>query len=97
MLPYYDFLNLSVGPNYIGFAFDPGDGLHYGWAKVELTDAARNSAVTIRERDHESEAGEEIHVGSIPVPALAPGQALLALGAAGVRYYRQRKGSEDRA
>lgn len=80
------------GVNLIGFAFDPGDGLHYGWARLELSVDGFSSAVTISEWAYQSEAGEAVHVASTPLPSAGlPAITLLGLGAAGLRAQRQRK------
>ncbi len=88
--PGQGFFGVQPG-KYIGFAFDPGDGLHYGWAKAEFVADAYDSALTIREWAYETKPGTAIHVGSVPVPAVAPGLALLAMGAAGIRSWRMRR------
>ena len=78
--------------NLIAFSFDPGDGLHYGWARLSLNADFFASEVTISEWAYEEEAGKAIHVGSVPAPpAAAMGLTLLGLGAAGLRAHRQRK------
>lgn len=81
---------------FLGFAFDPGDGVHYGWARLTFVDSGPDSTVTIEEWAYEDKAGKAIHVGSIPAPpAAVPALTLLGLGAAGVRAWRKRCGEKD--
>lgn len=87
--PFYDF---GQEPGFLGFAFDPGGGLHYGWAKLQFDEDGYNSSLTISEWAYEDEPGEAIHVGNIPAPpAAAAGLTLLAMGAAGLRAQRRKR------
>lgn len=90
--PASHFYAFGQDPGYLGFAFDPGDGTRFGWAKVQFDEDGFNSSLTIEEWAYEDEAGKAIHVGSVPAPpAAAAGLTLLAMGAAGVRAHRRRK------
>lgn len=99
-------LNNPVGDGnyFIGFAFDPGDGLHYGWATMGLD--FTNESVEILNWTYNDVAGDPVHVGTeytpppppppptpeVPVPAtIVPALALLGMGAAGIRMQRRRK------
>jgi hypothetical protein len=85
--PFYDF---GQQPGFLGFAFDPGGGLRYGWAKLQFDEDGYNSSLTISEWAYEDEPGEAIHVGSVPAPpAAVAGLTMLAMGAAGVRAHRR--------
>jgi len=100
------------GTHIIGFAFDSGDGLHFGWALVDLDFAGE--AVEIVSWTYNDVAGDPVHVGTIagplpepepepeppevPVPAtIVPALALLGLGAAGIRRQRRRKAEAAKA
>ncbi len=96
------------GIHSIGFAFDPGDGLHYGWAEIELDFAAK--AVEVLNWTYNDTAGDAVHVGTmfsppppppvpqVPVPAsIIPALTLLGLGAAGLRMQRRRKAKAAKA
>lgn len=86
----------SAGDNNIAFAFQTGGNTHYGWAIVNLTDGP-DFRPTIEQWTYETDPDTPVHVGSVPVPAmLAPSLALLAVGAAGVRRWRQTKASQQR-
>jgi len=65
----------------------------FGWAKVTITDGS-NGSMTVSEWAYDS-TGASIEVGqtsAIPEPAsVAAGLGLLALGAAGLRRWRQQK------
>ena len=84
---------------YIGFRFDPGDGFHYGWARINMVVSASNSHVlTVQEWAYETTAGTSIQVGAVPEPnaaMLVGGLGLLAAGIAGVRQWRQQTNRED--
>lgn len=108
-----DSLNNPVGDGSysIGFAFDPGDGLHYGWATLALD--FTNSAVEVLNWTYNDVAGDAVYVGtmftppepepepptpSVPVPAtIIPALTLLGLGAAGIRRQRRRKAEAEMA
>ncbi|MBS0632365.1 MAG: PEP-CTERM sorting domain-containing protein [Verrucomicrobia bacterium] len=98
--PYYGELNLYDGrvvtqwsnvTGYFGIKFNPGDGFHYGWIKLQTN--ADASQWTILSGAYNSVAGESILAGqgAVAVPEPATSAALLALGAAGLVAYRQRK------
>jgi hypothetical protein len=90
--PYYHFYAFGQDPGYLGFAFDPGDGVRYGWAKLQFEEDGLNSSLTIEEWAYEDTLGKAIHVGSVPAPpAAAAGLTLLAMGAASVRAQRRQK------
>lgn len=69
------------GDNYVGFAFDSGAGLRYGYATFNFDP---NGTLTIPEWWYD-DSGASILVAPIPEPS---GLALLAMGAAGIAAYR---------
>lgn len=80
---------------YLGFQFDPGDGLQrYGWAEVIITAQLNNSSFQVLEWAYEDTPDLAIQVGSTAVPEpemAAVGLGVLAAGAAGLRRWRKRK------
>ena len=77
---------------YFGIRFNPGDGFHYGWVKLQTNGNASQWAIL--GGAYNSVVGESILAGqgpTTPVPEPATSAALLALGAAGLVAYRQRK------
>lgn len=87
----------------VGFRFrDHGTGntTHYGWASITATgkdfydngDNTDDAHVTINNWAYNSTPNEPINVGQVPEPAIvAPGLGLLAIGAAGLRRWRQNR------
>jgi len=74
---------------YMGFAFDAGEGLRYGW--MSLTGINNNGylRLTVNEWAYDTE-GNGLAAGSLtPLPAPG-GLAVLALGAVGLRQRRRR-------
>ncbi|MBS0632366.1 MAG: PEP-CTERM sorting domain-containing protein [Verrucomicrobia bacterium] len=76
---------------YLGIKFSTGGGVHYGWIKLQTNSDA--SQWTILSGAYNSVANQSILAGqaATPVPEPATSAALLALGAAGLVAYRQRK------
>jgi|GEM_PF-1295734 len=97
------------GLHIIGFRFDPGDGLHYGWAEVDID--LMGESVEIVRWTYNDEAGQPVHVATeagpvmpppgvpevSPLATMVPGLTLLGLGAAGVRRLRERRRAEANA
>lgn len=82
----------SNATGYIGISFNPGDGVHYGWVKVQ-TDGG-GSDITVLSLAYNTVAGQGIDAGqtvATAVPEPAAVAALLAAGALGVAAYRRRK------
>lgn len=81
---------------YIGFRFTPNDTILHGWAEIVLTeDSGGTGSFQVVQWAFE-DSGADILVGAtssaVPEPATtAAGLGLLALGAAGVRRWRQSK------
>lgn len=82
----------SSTTGYIGLKFNAGDSyIHYGWLKVSTN--ADASSITLLAMGYNDAVGETLGSGEglVPVPEPATSAALLALGAAGLVAYRQRK------
>jgi MYXO-CTERM domain-containing protein len=76
---------------FVGFRFTGDDGMHYGWARINIDlDAAE---VTVRDWAFESTADASVTVGSVPEPSTCT-LALFAAGAAGVALWRRRRTNE---
>ncbi len=71
---------------YVGFRFDTGAGLQYGWIGVRRTGVALDAFAW----GYETEVGVPIAAGATGVPAPG-GLAVLAFGAAGLSRGRRRK------
>lgn len=79
---------LSPGTGFIGFRFNNGSGIEYGWARVTMDGAPGNSFTLV---DYAwADVGTPIMTGQIAVPE--PGSlGLLAVGAAGLVAWRRRR------
>lgn len=85
----------ATGPVNVGFSFLSGGNTHYGWAQIDLG-AGVDNRLTVVEWTYENSPDTPVHVGTraaqVPEPASTlPAIAMLAMGAAGVRAWRQRK------
>jgi hypothetical protein len=84
------FSNLQRGSNTIGFSFDAGGSTHYGWANLYIGGGFA-PIVSITNWAFEDQPDTPIHVSSVPAPpAAVPALTLLAMGAAGLRRWRQK-------
>ena len=96
---------VGTGNYFIGFRFDPGDGLHYGWAEINI-DLLAESFEILR-WTYNDIASTPVHIADVaapppptPIPevsALAtmlPGLVLLGFGASGVRTLRKRRAAK---
>lgn len=82
------------GDQLIGFRFNGRSGLQYGWAIINVNLDGGDTRVTIEQWSYETNADTAV-IASEP-PLVAPSLALLGLGAAGVRRWRQiRQASGD--
>jgi len=78
---------------YVGFRFAIAGATHYGWARLTF-DTSSTGGVTIHEWAYENVANTNIQIAAVPEPAhFATGLGLLALGAAGLRRWRGRRGA----
>ena len=77
--------------NLIGFRFEIGNDVHYGWAQLEIT----KNSLTVSKWAYESTPDTAIRVGAglptIPEPSSL---GLLALGAPGVTSLRRRRNQQ---
>ncbi len=86
-------------PQFIGFRFTKGGDHFYGWAKVQSetqtidSDGFRHGTFRVLEAYLNDEPGQSIHVGDTGavVPDGGSSMGLLALGAAGLAAFRQRR------
>lgn len=75
---------LGAGPGFVGFRFNTGAGVQYGWARLSMDGAAGNSFTLI---DFAwGDVGTAITAGQVPEPASL---GLLAIGAAGLMLWRR--------
>ena len=88
------------GDNFVGFRFDSGAGLQYGWARITYNAVGiPNASVTIEEWTYSDTPGDSVHIPTrsddvepVPLPSSAlPALTVLAMGAAGMRAMRKRR------
>lgn len=84
-----DFYYVGEGKSFIGFRFLNGTDMLYGWAEIEL-DLTAGTVSILRWAYNDTPDGG-IHItGNVPEPS-TPALTLLAMGAAGVASWRERK------
>ncbi len=83
---------LGPGIGFVGFQFNGGGGLQYGWARINMDGAGENSFTLI---DYAfGDVGDRITAGQTSisnVPETGGSLALLAIGAAGLVAWRARR------
>jgi hypothetical protein len=79
---------LAPGVGFIGFRFNVGNGMQFGWARVDMAGAPDNSFTLV---DYAwGDAGDAIRAGQTVIPE--PGSlGLLAVGAVGLVFWRKRR------
>jgi MYXO-CTERM domain-containing protein len=82
------------GTGFVGFRFDNGSGKQYGWARVHMDGADSNFSFTVADYAW-ADPGEPIKPGQTSSSSMeTPDEGslgLLAAGAAGVAFWRQRR------
>jgi hypothetical protein len=76
----------TAGTGFLGFEFNNGGGMQFGWARV-TTDGAPANTFTVVDYAYGG-IGEAISAGQVPEPGSL---GLLALGGAGLVAWRQRR------
>lgn len=81
---------LAAGTGFIGFRFNNGGGIEYGWARVTMDGAPGNSFKLV---DYAwADPGTAIRTGQTSAAVPEPGSlGLLAVGAAGLLAWRKRR------
>jgi len=82
----FDGGGMNDGSNFVGFRFDDGTGLKYGYAEF-VFDVDDTDGVTITQWWYD-DAGGSVQVGGAPAVPEPNTLALLAMGAAGLGCYR---------
>ena len=83
---------LDAGTGFVGFRFNTGTGVQYGWVRITMTGSPLNSFTLV---DYAwADAGENIVTGQVPEPGSL---GLLALGALGLVAWRRQRAKAGKA
>jgi hypothetical protein len=82
---------LNAGTGFIGFKFNGGAGVQYGWARVTMDSGLPDLGHTFTLVDYAfGDPGQQILTGQTSVPESGSSLGLLALGAVGVLALRRK-------
>ena len=82
---------LTAGTGFVGFRFNTGAGVQYGWVRLTMDGAPGNSFTLV---DYAwGDVGTPITAGQIPEPGSL---ALLAVGAIGLLAWRRQRAKADK-
>ncbi len=79
---------LSSGIGYLGFRFDSGSGMQFGWVQIRMDKGAPGNSYTIIDYAY-GDVGDMISAGQVPEPGSL---GLLALGGLGLVAWRRKRG-----
>jgi hypothetical protein len=82
----------SITTGFMGFKFNIGNGVQYGWARISM-DGPNVNTFTLIDYAY-ADPGETLVAGQVPEPGSL---GLLALGAAGLLAWRKQRGSSATA
>ncbi len=83
----------TAGPGYIGFRFNGGKGMQFGWAHVQMNGAGAANSFTLIDYAY-GDVGDSIVAGQVPEPGSL---GLLALGGVGLLAWRKRRTNAAKA
>jgi hypothetical protein len=78
---------LDPGTGFIGFRFNDGGGLQYGWIRIEMIDGAPLNNFRLVDYAY-GDVGDQLVAGQIPEPGSL---GLLAIGGLGLLAWRKRR------
>lgn len=79
----------NANPGFVGFSFGAGGNTLFGWARVNINQAA--GTFTVIDYAYQATPGVGINAGAIPEPGTIASLGFLAAGAAGLGIYRRRR------